>query len=47
MILIMLHVGHKQCKMYLGHALSVCLCVYVCSRIPTVLYRPGCNLGEW
>jgi len=37
---------HVRCsrrdEMYIGHT---CLCV--CRRMPTLLYRPGYNLGEW
>ena len=25
----------------------VCVCLSVRGRMPTILHRPGCNLGEW
>jgi len=49
-------VSRRQREMYRGHArlcvfMCVCVCVAVClsvrSRMPTLLYGPGCNLGEW
>jgi len=32
--------------MYIGHA-RLCVCLYVCCCIPTLLHGPGCHLGEW
>ena len=47
-------VSRSRRKMYCGHArlcvcLSVCLCVCVSvrGRMPTLLHRLRCNLGEW
>jgi len=37
----------RMTKMYTGHNASACICVSVPSHIPTLLHRPGCNLGEW
>jgi len=34
--------------MFCGHArLCVRVCVSVRGRMPTLLHKPGCNLGEW
>jgi len=43
-------VSRRPREMHCGHArLCVCLCVClsVRGRMPTLLHRPGCNLGEW
>jgi len=41
-------VSRRRRERYCGHArLCVCVCVSVRGRIPTLLHRPRCNLGEW
>jgi len=43
-------VSRRRRKMYCGHArlcVSLCVCVSVRGRMPTVLHGPGCNLGQW
>ena len=37
-------VSRRRREMYVGHAR---LCVCVPRRIPTLLHRPRCDLGEW
>jgi len=39
-------VSRRPREMYCGHA-RLCVCVSVLGRMPTLLHRPGCNLGEW
>jgi len=51
-IVITFCVSCRRRKMYIGNArLYLCVCLLVClsvpRRIPTLLHRPGCNLGEW
>ena len=51
-LLITFSVSRRRRKMYCGHArlcvcLSVCLCVFVRGRTPTLLHGPGCNLEAW
>jgi len=46
--LIKFRMSRRLRKMCCGHArrcVSVCLSVH--GRMPTLLHRPGCNLGEW
>jgi len=45
-----IRVIRRRREMYIGHArlcVCLCVCVPVPRRIPTLLHRPGCNLGEW
>jgi len=42
-------VSRRPREMYCGHArlcVCVCVCVSVRGRMPTLLHRPGCNLGD-
>jgi len=36
----------RRREMYCGHP-RLCVCVSVRGRMPTLLYGPRCNLGEW
>ena len=40
--IITFHVRHSQGEMYIGH-----MSLSVPRRIPTLLHKPRCNLGEW
>jgi len=40
-------VSSRRHKMYCGHCVCLSVCLTVRSRIPILLHRPGCNLGEW
>ena len=44
--LLTLQVSRRRHEMY-SIRLYVCLSVSVHGRMPTLLHRPGCNLGEW
>ena len=37
-------VSRRRREMYCGHV-RLCVCLSVCGRMPTLLHRPGCNLG--
>jgi len=39
-------VSRRRRKMYCGHA-RLCVCLSVRGHMPTLLHRPGCNLGAW
>ena len=41
--------SRRRREMYCGHArcVSVCVCLSVRGRMPTLLHGPGCNLEEW
>jgi len=43
-ILFTFHASRRRRKMYCGHA-RPCVCLSVCSRMPTLLHGPGCNVG--
>jgi len=48
-ILVTFCMRHSRGKMYIGCG-RLCVGVSVClsvTRIPTLLHRPRCNLGEW
>jgi len=58
LLIITFCVNHRRRKMHCGHArlcvylcVCVCVCLSVCltvrGRTPTLLHRPGCNLGAW
>ena len=58
LLIITFCVNHRRRKMHCDHArlcvylcVCVCVCLSVCltvrGRTPTLLHRPGCNLGAW
>jgi len=44
-VLIIFRVRHSRGEMYIGHS-HLCVCLSVPCRIPTLLHRPRCNLGN-
>jgi len=49
-VVVTFRVSHRRREMYIGHlnlSVSVCICVSVPRRIPTLLHGCRCNFGEW
>jgi len=40
-------VDDAKCIVVTRVCVSVCVCLSVRGRMPTLLHGPGCNLGEW